>query len=257
MRKSSPTLRFRVSSGTLKRKTACCDAPTPRLIASVKGRHGKCADAVGTAEAGADASESISRADAEELSFAQQQALDSQPSPLQSWLYPEPSELSEDFQMPIWDHLDELRERVLVAALAGLVAVLTCFCFSKDLVVFLEAPVVGQGVKFLQLSPGEFFFTTLQVLLAMRPERLTPADLMVRPALADRISPLQPSLKMHDSDAAVAAIRFCSSANMQAQRGLHPPAQTVSALCRWPGTRGCCWRRRRCCTRSLPTWCRA
>jgi hypothetical protein len=66
--------------------------------------------------------------------------------------------------MPIWDHLDELRERVLVAALAGLVAVLACFCFSKDLVVFLEAPVVGQGVKFLQLSPGEFFFTTLQVL---------------------------------------------------------------------------------------------
>ena len=65
--------------------------------------------------------------------------------------------------MPIWDHLDELRERVLVAALAGLVAVLACFCFSKDLVVFLEAPVVGQGVKFLQLSPGEFFFTTLQV----------------------------------------------------------------------------------------------
>ncbi len=86
-----------------------------------------------------------------------------QPSPLQSWLYPEPSELSEDFQMPIWDHLDELRERVLVAGLAGLVAVLACFCFSKELVVFLEAPVVGQGVKFLQLSPGEFFFTTLQV----------------------------------------------------------------------------------------------
>ena len=84
-------------------------------------------------------------------------------SPLQSWLYPEPEELSDDFQMPIWDHLDELRERVLVAALAALVAVLACFAFSKDLVVFLEAPVASQGVRFLQLSPGEFFFTTLQV----------------------------------------------------------------------------------------------
>ena len=60
------------------------------------------------------------------------------------------------------DHLDELRERVLVGALAAAVAVLTCFAVSKDLVVFLEAPVASQGVRFLQLSPGEFFFTTLK-----------------------------------------------------------------------------------------------
>lgn len=65
-------------------------------------------------------------------------------------------------QMPIWDHLEELRERVLVGALAAGIAVLTCFAFSKDLVVFLEAPVASQGVRFLQLSPGEFFFTTLK-----------------------------------------------------------------------------------------------
>ena len=66
-------------------------------------------------------------------------------------------------QMPIWDHLEELRERVLLGALAAGVAVLTCFAFSKELVVFLEAPVASQGVRFLQLSPGEFFFTTLKV----------------------------------------------------------------------------------------------
>ena len=66
-------------------------------------------------------------------------------------------------QMPIWDHLEELRERVLVGALAAGLAVLTCFAYSKDLVVFLEAPVASQGVRFLQLSPGEFFFTTLKV----------------------------------------------------------------------------------------------
>jgi hypothetical protein len=29
--------------------------------------------------------------------------------------------------------------------------------------VFLEAPVASAGVRFLQLSPGEFFFTTLKV----------------------------------------------------------------------------------------------
>ena len=63
----------------------------------------------------------------------------------------------------VQDHLDELRERVLLAALAALVSVLACFAFSRDLVVFLEAPVASQGVRFLQLSPGEFFFTTLKV----------------------------------------------------------------------------------------------
>lgn len=82
---------------------------------------------------------------------------------IENWLYPPEEELPEDFEMPIWDHLEELRERVLVAALASAVAILTCFVFSKDLVVFLEAPVAAQGVRFLQLSPGEFFFTTLKV----------------------------------------------------------------------------------------------
>lgn len=82
---------------------------------------------------------------------------------IQKFLYPEPEDLPDDFSMPIWDHLDELRERVIVAALAAATAVATCFFFSKDLVVFLEAPVAEQGVRFLQLSPGEFFFTTIKV----------------------------------------------------------------------------------------------
>ena len=81
---------------------------------------------------------------------------------IQKILYPDPEDLPDDFSMPIWDHLDELRERVIVAALAAATAVLTCFAFSKDLVVFLEAPVAEQGVRFLQLSPGEFFFTTIK-----------------------------------------------------------------------------------------------
>jgi Sec-independent protein secretion pathway component TatC len=51
---------------------------------------------------------------------------------------------------------------VLVGALAALVAICVCFAFSKDLVVFLEAPVATKGVRFLQLSPGEFFFTTFK-----------------------------------------------------------------------------------------------
>ena len=86
-----------------------------------------------------------------------------QPSKLQALLNPDSSELPDDFQMPIWDHLEELRERILLGGLAALVAILVCFCFSKELVVFLEAPVASKGVRFLQLSPGEFFFTTFKV----------------------------------------------------------------------------------------------
>lgn len=84
-------------------------------------------------------------------------------SAVQKFLYPDAADLPDDFAMPIWDHLDELRERVLVAAGAATLAVGLCFATARDLVVFLEAPVAAQGVRFLQLSPGEFFFTTLKV----------------------------------------------------------------------------------------------
>jgi Sec-independent protein secretion pathway component TatC len=166
-----------------------------------------------------------------------QSSSDGKPTALQNILSPDPSELPDDFNMPIWDHLEELRERwvltgplynvgwvvqfnfgciqngqdtdaallfvaqqlvgmhlhckcarsaafgfcaaqttssgytcsVLVGALAALVAIIVCFCFSKDLVVFLEAPVATKGVRFLQLSPGEFFFTTFKVTPAVQP----------------------------------------------------------------------------------------
>lgn len=82
---------------------------------------------------------------------------------VQEFLFPDKEQLPDDFEMPIWDHLEELRERVMVGALACAVSIGICFCFSKELVLFLEAPVAETGVRFLQLSPGEFFFTTLKV----------------------------------------------------------------------------------------------
>lgn len=67
-----------------------------------------------------------------------------QPSAIQKFIRPSEEELPDDLSMPIWDHLEELRERVLISGLAAALAILTCFCFSKDLVVFLEAPVISQ-----------------------------------------------------------------------------------------------------------------
>lgn len=77
---------------------------------------------------------------------------DEEPTAVQKFLYPDKEELPDDFEMPIWDHLDELRERVLVGALSCTVAILSCFCFSKELVVFLEAPVADAGGSVLWLA---------------------------------------------------------------------------------------------------------
>lgn len=65
--------------------------------------------------------------------------------------------------MSIYDHLEELRDRIFVSVLAIGAAMVGCFAYSKDLIMFLEAPVREQGVRFLQLAPGEFFFTSLKV----------------------------------------------------------------------------------------------
>lgn len=84
---------------------------------------------------------------------------------LYNFLYPDKELLPDDKEMSIFDHLEELRQRIFVSVLAVGAAILGCFAFSKELIVFLEAPVKAQGVRFLQLAPGEFFFTTLKVTL--------------------------------------------------------------------------------------------
>ncbi|OMO59417.1 Sec-independent periplasmic protein translocase TatC [Corchorus capsularis] len=84
-------------------------------------------------------------------------------SALYNFLYPDKGLLPDDKEMTIFDHLEELRQRIFVSVLAVGAAMLGCFAFSKELIMFLEAPVKAQGVRFLQLAPGEFFFTTLKV----------------------------------------------------------------------------------------------
>lgn len=87
---------------------------------------------------------------------------------LSSWLYPPEEELPDDKEMTIFDHLEELRDRLLVSVVAVGIAIVGCFVFAKDLIVLLEKPVYSLGVRFLALSPGEYFFTTLKVRLFSR-----------------------------------------------------------------------------------------
>lgn len=88
---------------------------------------------------------------------------DKEDGPIYDFLYPDKELLPDDKEMSLFDHLEELRERLFVSILAVGAAILGCFAFSKDLIVILEAPVKEQGVRFLQLAPGEFFFTSLKV----------------------------------------------------------------------------------------------
>ncbi|KAF5188331.1 Sec-independent protein translocase protein tatc [Thalictrum thalictroides] len=84
-------------------------------------------------------------------------------SSLYDFLYPSKELLPDDKEMSLFDHLEELRSRLFVSVLAVGGAMLGCFAFSKELIMILEAPVKTQGVRFLQLAPGEFFFTTVKV----------------------------------------------------------------------------------------------
>lgn len=70
-------------------------------------------------------------------------------------------EVPQDVEMSLFDHLEELRRRIFYSLIAVVVGVIACFIAVKPIVQLLEIP--AQGVKFLQLAPGEFFFVSIKV----------------------------------------------------------------------------------------------
>ncbi|HEY9603885.1 MAG TPA: twin-arginine translocase subunit TatC [Allocoleopsis sp.] len=70
-------------------------------------------------------------------------------------------ELPDDVEMSLFDHLEELRQRIFYSLIAVAVGVVGCFLAVKPIVQLLEIP--ARGVKFLQLAPGEYFFVSLKV----------------------------------------------------------------------------------------------
>jgi sec-independent protein translocase protein TatC len=73
----------------------------------------------------------------------------------------DPDDLVDDVEMSLFDHLEELRQRIFYGLLASLGGVVLCFWKVNLIVSLLEKP--AQGAKFLQLAPGEYFFVSIKV----------------------------------------------------------------------------------------------
>ncbi|BAZ05838.1 twin-arginine translocase subunit TatC [Calothrix sp. NIES-3974] len=70
-------------------------------------------------------------------------------------------ELPGEVEMSLFEHLEELRLRIFYSLISVVIGAIACFAAVKPIVQLLEAP--AQGVKFLQLAPGEFFFVSIKV----------------------------------------------------------------------------------------------
>lgn len=70
-------------------------------------------------------------------------------------------DLPNDVEMPLLDHLEELRQRILRGLISIVIAAGICLLFVKPLVRLLEAP--AGPIHFLQLAPGEFLFVSFKV----------------------------------------------------------------------------------------------
>lgn len=70
-------------------------------------------------------------------------------------------DLPDEKEMSLFDHLEELRQRIFYALIAVGIGAIACFAGVKPIVQLLEIP--AQGVKFLQFAPGEYFFVSIKV----------------------------------------------------------------------------------------------
>lgn len=68
-----------------------------------------------------------------------------------------------DEELSVVEHLDELRRRIVISAVALIVAFIAAYAFHQQLFEFLAGPLPGDDRQLVTLSPTEGFFTVLKV----------------------------------------------------------------------------------------------
>ena len=71
------------------------------------------------------------------------------------------NEIYNDSEMTIAEHFQELRQRVFLSIIIFVIATIVNFAYIEPIVAFLQVP--ANGIKFLQLGPGEYFFSTMKI----------------------------------------------------------------------------------------------
>jgi sec-independent protein translocase protein TatC len=66
--------------------------------------------------------------------------------------------------MPLSEHLEDLRKKIIISLVSFCLFTFICFSFSGEIVKLLTE-IAPKGTNFLQIKPGEFFFTSLRVSL--------------------------------------------------------------------------------------------
>nr|YP_009541752.1 Sec-independent translocase component C [Synarthrophyton chejuense]AYR05761.1 Sec-independent translocase component C [Synarthrophyton chejuense] len=69
--------------------------------------------------------------------------------------------INTDIEMSIFEHIEELRHRTIKATLFFIIITGIAFTHAKEISFLLKQP--AQGVQFLQLAPGEYFFSSIKI----------------------------------------------------------------------------------------------
>ena len=64
--------------------------------------------------------------------------------------------------MPLSHHLDELRNKIIISLIVVCITTLIGFSFSREIIKLLTN-IAPHETTFLQIKPGEFFFTSLRI----------------------------------------------------------------------------------------------
>lgn len=73
--------------------------------------------------------------------------------------------VNNDIKMSIFEHLEELRNRAIKASIFFILITCICFTYINDISFLLTQPALG--IKFLQLAPGEYFFSSIKISVYM------------------------------------------------------------------------------------------